>query len=157
MALIVDLTGIRSIVQGEQITIQAVTTNAEGTTLSPSGLTYAWSASQGSFVGATDQASVVYHADFTENDNVDVVIRCVVTLPANPNPTSSGASLTALSEIGVTGVLVNMFMTALGAIVSNSNNALYQDGGVGTLETGSDQALSSDITVWRITVQIVSF
>ena len=104
----------------------------------------------GRFIGATDEASAVYEANFTDSSNVAVTITCAVTRPADTSPTSSGASLTALADIGVTGILVNMFMTALGAIASNSNNALYQDGSTGTLAVGSDQALSSDITIWRV-------
>ena len=130
-------------------TLTAVVTDADDETLT-SGLTYAWTASRGRFIGATDEASAVYEANFTDSSNVAVTITCAVTRPADTAPTSSGASLTALADIGVTGILVNMFMTALGTIASNSNNALYQAGSVGTLASGSDQALSSDITIWRI-------
>ena len=147
--LVVSITGTTSIVQGQRTTLTAAVTDADDETLT-SGLTYTWTASRGRFIGATDEASAVYEANFTDSSNVAVTITCAVTRPADTAPTSAGASLTALADIGVTGILVNMFMTALGAIASNSNNALYQDGSTGTLASGSDQALSSDITIWRI-------
>ena len=111
--------------QGQRTTLTAAVTDADDETLT-SGLTYAWTASRGRFIGATDEASAVYEANFTDSSNVAVTITCAVTRPADTAPTSAGASLTALADIGVTGILVNMFMTALGAIASNSNNALYQ-------------------------------
>ena len=147
--LVVSISGTTNIVQGQRTTLTAAVTDADSNTLT-SGLTYTWTASRGRFIGATDEVSAVYEADFTDASNVAVTITCAVTRPADTSPTSSGASLTALADIGVTGILVNMFMTALGTIASNSNNALYQAGSVGTLASGSDQALSSDITIWRV-------
>lgn len=147
MALTVTITGGADIEQGEQITL--------GTTVTEDGnpavgtLQYAWSASRGSFIGNTNEASAVYHADFTDTSNVDVTITCNVTRAANANPTSSGPSLTALAEIGVTGILVNMFLTGLGAVAQNTNNVLY-NASTGTLDGGSDQDLSSDLLIHQL-------
>ena len=148
MALTVEITGGANIGQGDRITLSATVTDSDGNT--PLGtLQYAWTASRGTFVGATNEASAVYHADFTDASAVDVTITCNVTRPANATPTSSGPSLTALSEIGITGILVNMFMTELGAIAQNTNNVLYNET-TGTLDAGSDQRLSSDIFVHQL-------
>lgn len=148
MALTVEITGGGDIEQGAQSTLTAVVTDANGNTLS-SGLQYAWSASRGSFVGATDAATVVYHADFTDPADVDITIACNVTQPANPTPTISGASLTALSELGITGILVNMFMTALGAVSDPSNNVIF-NASTGTLDPGSDTQLSSTLNIFQL-------
>ena len=134
--------------QGGQITLTAVVTDASGNT-PPGTLQYAWSANRGSFAGATDEASAVYQADFTETVDVPVMVTCRVTRAANANPTSAGASLTALAEIGVTGILVNMFMTALGAVSANTNSVLY-NASTGTLDTGSDQRLSSNLNIFQL-------
>lgn len=148
MALTVTITGGENIEQGGQVTLTAVVTDASGNT-PPGTLQYAWSASRGSFVGATDGASAVYHADFTDTNAVDVTITCDVTRPANAMPTSSGPSLTALAEIGVTGILVNMFLTELGAVATNTNNVLY-NASTGTLDAGSDQRLSSNVNIFQL-------
>ena len=71
MALSVNISGDTSIDQGGQTTLTAVVMDAEGNTIT-SGLTYSWSASRGSFDGATNQASAVYDADFTDAMDVDV-------------------------------------------------------------------------------------
>ena len=148
MALTVEITGGEDIEQGDQVTLTATVTDADGNT-PPGTLQYAWSADRGSFVGNTNEATAVYHADFTDANAVDVAITCNVTRPANATPTSSGPSLTALAEIGVTGVLVNMFMTELGAVAANSNSVLY-NASTGTLDSGSDQDLSSDLFIHQI-------
>ena len=146
--LSVNITGTTSIRQGQRTTLTAAV--SEDSEVITAGLTYSWTASRGRFIGATNEASAVYEANFTDASDVEVTVTCAVRRAADTAPTSSGASLTALADIGVTGILVNMFMTALGAIASNSNNALYQAGSTGTLAAGSDQALSSDITIWRV-------
>ena len=147
--LVVSITGTTNIVQFQRTTLTAAVTDADTNAIT-SGLTYAWTASRGRFIGATDEASAVYEANFTDSSDVEATITCAVTLAADAMPTSDGASLTALSDIGVTGVLVNMFMTALGPVSSNANNALYQDGSVGTLDSGSDQQLDTNIKIWRV-------
>ena len=147
--LVISITGTTNIVQFQRTTLTAAVTDADTNAIT-SGLTYAWTASRGRFIGATDEASAVYEANFTDSSDVETTITCAVTLAADATPMSDGASLTALSDIGVTGVLVNMFMTALGTITSNANNALYQDGSVGTLDSGSDQQLDTNIKIWRV-------
>ena len=148
MALVVNITGSENIEQGDQLTLTATVTDTNGNT-PPGTLQYAWSTSRGSFVGATDAATAVYHADFTDTDAVDITITCAVTRPANANPTISGPSLTALAEIGVTGILVNMFVTELGAVAANANSVLYNPT-TGTLDSGSDQRLSSNIRIHQL-------
>lgn len=148
MALTVTITDGEDIEQGDQVTLTATVTDANGNT-PPGTLQYAWSASRGSFVGATNEATAVYHADFTDTDAVDVAITCDVTRPANATPTSSGPSLIALAEIGVTGILVNMFLTELGAIATNTNSVLY-NASTGTLDTGSDARLASNINIHQL-------
>lgn len=148
MALTVTISGGENIDQGEQVTLTAAVTDANGNT-PPGTLEYEWTATRGSFVGATDEASAVYHADFTDTSTVPVTVTCEVTRPANATPTSAGPSLTALAEIGVTGILVNMFLTALGAVSSNTNNVLY-NASTGALDASSDQRLASNINVYQL-------
>lgn len=122
----------------------ATVLDSEGNT--PSGtLQYAWSTNRGTFIGSVDQSTAVYHADFTDSGDVNIIITCDVTLP----PTSAGPSLTALADIGVTGILVNMYLTALGGISDPSNNVIYNDA-TGTLAAGSDSRLASDINIWQL-------
>ena len=147
MALVVNITGGEDIDQGDRVTLSATVEDANGNT-PPGTLEYAWSASRGTFVGTTDEATAVYHADFTDTGAVDVTITCNVTRPANATPTSSGPALTALAEIGVTGILVNMFLTDLGAVSSNTNNVLY-NASTGAIDSGSDQRLASNINVYQ--------
>ena len=148
MALTVEITGGENIDQGSQVTLTATVTDADGNTVT-GGLVYSWNASKGSFVGDTDEATAVYRADFSETSNVDVTITCNVTRTANANPTISGPSLTALAEIGVTGILVNMFLTSVGTIATNANSVVY-NASTGTIDAGSDQRLSSDIFVHQL-------
>ena len=63
MALTVKITGGAHIDQGDQVTLTATVTDANGNT-PPGTLQYAWSASRGSFVGATNAATATYHAEF---------------------------------------------------------------------------------------------
>ena len=137
MALQVRIIGRTSLNQGQRTTLTAVVTNPDGLNL-----TYAWTTNRGSFIGATDEVSAVFNANYLG----EAIVECSVTGQGG----TSAASLTAMNALGISGQLVNMFMTALGSVVPNSNNALYQDGGVGTLAAGSDQVLSSDITIWRV-------
>ena len=109
MTLIVNITGGENIDQGQQVTLRATVTDSDGNT-PPGTLQYAWSASRGSFIGATDAATAVYHADFTDTGDVDVNITCDVTRPAESNPTVSAGSLTAMTALGITGQILNMFI-----------------------------------------------
>ena len=144
VGLTVAITGGDNIEQGQQVTLTAVVTDADGNT-PPGTLQYAWSASRGSFVGAVNQATAVYVANFT--GAVDVT--CEVTRPANATPTSAGPSLTALHDLGITGILVNMFMTALGDPAPNTNSVIF-NASTGTIDAGSDQRLSSDINIFQL-------
>lgn len=142
MALTVGITGAENIEQGGTLSLTAVVAG-------PGTFEYAWRASRGSFIGATDEATAVYRADFTDPSSVDVTITCDVTRPANATPTSAGPSLTALAEIGVTGILVNMFLTDLGAVAASGNSVLYNET-TGALASGSDQRLSSNVLIRQI-------
>lgn len=137
MALQVSIRGRTSLNQGQRTTLTAAVNNPDGLNLM-----YAWTATRGSFVGATDEASAVFNANYLG----EAVVQCAVTGRGG----ARAASLTAMNALGISGQLVNMFMTTLGAVSPNSNNALYQDGSVGTIAAGSDQVLSSDITIWRV-------
>ena len=111
MALQVTISGTTQIYFGGQTALMASVIDTE-TGQAPAGLQYAWTASDGSFVGATNGASTTYHADFTSSTDQTVTITCEVTLPGNTNPTVSAPSLTAMDELGITGQLVNMLVTA---------------------------------------------
>lgn len=142
----VAISGGENIEEGQQVTLTAVVTDADGNT-PPGTIQYAWRASRGSFVGAMNERTVDYIANFTGAFD----ITCEVTRPADATPTSAGPSLTALDEIGVTGQVLNMFVNPAAAASPNSNASLYATGGtVGTLETGSDDILSASITITRI-------
>lgn len=148
-AFTVNITGTTEIEQNQQTTLTAEVTDSNGNTIT-SGLTYTWSASRGNFVGDATGASVVYHADFTDTSDIAVTIRCSVTRAASETPTSSGAGLTAMSEIGITGQILNMYLNPAGAVSPNQNNNIYQDGSTGTLAANSDAALASNITINRL-------
>ena len=87
--LVVTISGTTNIQQGARTTLTAAVEDGSGNAIT-TGLEYAWTASRGRFVGSTTGASVVYEANFTDSDNIDVAISCAVRQPANNNPTSSG-------------------------------------------------------------------
>ena len=145
--LTVTISGTTNITQGEQTTLTASVVDGDGNT--PTGtIEYAWTASRGRFVGATNEAIAVYDANFTDGSDVDVPIECTARILTDATPTSSGPSLTALADIGITGILVNMYLTTLGAIVDPANSILYNNA-TGTLAAGSDSRLSSTIDIWQ--------
>ena len=144
MALQGSITGINQLYFGGQTALTAIFTNTE-TGQTPAGLQYAWTASDGSFVGATNGASVTYHADFTGNTDQAVTIACEVTLPGNPNPTVSAPSLTVMDELGITGQLVNMLVTT-----EVSGADLFDRTDDTAIATGSDSDLTDDIRINRI-------
>ena len=142
MALQVTISGTTQIYFGGQTVLTASVVDTE-TGQTPAGLQYAWTAADGSFVGATNGASVTYHADFTGNTDQTVDITSEVTLPGNPNPTVSAPSLTAMGELGVTGQLVNMLIDVerSGADFFDRNNP--------SIDAGSDSELDTGITFNR--------
>ena len=145
MALPVEITGGANIDQGAQIALTAVVGDTPGT------LQYAWSASRGTFIGAIDAASVVYHANFTDTDDVDVTITCDVTRPADTNPTVTTGSLTAMRELGITGQVLNMFLNPTADTIDNQRTDIYSIAtSAGTLAAGSDDDLASNIQVNEI-------
>ena len=144
MALQVDISGTTQIYFGGQTVLTASVVDTE-TGQTPAGLQYAWTAADGSFVGATNGASVTYHADFTRNTDQTVEITCEVTLPGNSNPTVSAPSLTAMDELGITGQLVNMLVTA-----ELSGSDLFDRTDSTAIDAGSDTNLSSDIRIFRL-------
>ena len=145
MALQVDITGITQIYFGGQGVLNAVVTDTETGQAITTGLQYDWNASQGRFIGVTDGASVTYHADFTGDTDQAVTITCEVTLPGDPNPTVSAPSLTAMTELGITGQLVNMLVTT-----EVSGTDLFDRTDDTAIATGSDSDLTSDIRINRI-------
>jgi len=142
MALPVTISGAETIKQGGRVTLTAEVADVGQ-------FQYTWSANRGSFVGDATGATVVYEADFTDSANVSVMVTCQVTRNANSNPTISEASLTALSELGITGIVVNMFLTELGAVNPNSNNNLYNETN-GTLDPNSDDDLTANGEIIRV-------
>ena len=144
MALQVTISGTTQIYFGGQTVLTASVVDTE-TGQTPAGLQYNWNASQGRFIGATNGASVTYHADFTGNTDQPVTITCEVTLPGNPNPTVSAPSLTAMTELGITGQLVNMLID-----VDVNGVELFNDTNTGVLDAGSDAELTSTLIIRRI-------
>ena len=145
MEFSVEITGITQVYFGGQGVLNAVVTDtATGQTIT-TGLQYAWTASDGSFIGATNGASVTYHADFTGDADQTVTITCEVTLPGNPNPTVSAPSLTAMGELGITGQLVNMLVTT-----EVSGSDLFDRTDNTVIATGSDSDLTNDVRINRI-------
>ena len=144
MALQVTIAGTTQIYFGGQTVLTASVVDTE-TGQTPAGLQYAWTAANGSFVGATDGASVTYHADFTGNTDQPVEITCEVTLPGNPNPTVSAPSLTAMDELGITGQLVNMLVTA-----ELSGSELFDRTSSTAIDADSDTLIDTDMRVNRL-------
>ena len=140
----IQSTGINQIYFGGQTALTAIFTDTE-TGQTPAGLQYDWRASDGSFIGATDGPSVTYRADTAQNTDQDVTITCEVTLPGNPTPTVSAPSLTAMTELGITGQLVNMLID-----VQINDAELFNDTNTGVLDAGSDAELTSTLIIRRI-------
>ena len=145
MVLQVDISGTTQINFGGQTVLTASVVDTETGQAITTGLQYTWNASQGSFVGATDSASVTYDADFTGNTDQPVTITCEVTRTGNPNPTVSAPSLTAMTELGITGQLVNMLVT-----VELSGSDLFDRTDNTAINAGSDTNLSSNISINRL-------
>ena len=144
MGLQVTISGTTQIYFGGQTVLTASVVDTE-TGQTPAGLQYAWTAADGRFIGATNGASVTYHADFTGGTDQTVDITCEVTLPGNSNPTVSAPSLTAMTDLGITGQLVNMLVTA-----ELSGSDLFDRTDSTTIDAGSDTNLTSDISIYRL-------
>ena len=144
MALQVTIAGTTQIYFGGQTVLTASVVDTE-TGQTPAGLQYAWTAADGSFVGATNGASVTYHADFTGNADQAVTITCEVTLPGNANPTVDAPSLTAMTEIGITDQLVNMLITA-----EVSGSELFDRTSSTAIDADSDTLIDTDMRVNRL-------
>ena len=149
MALTVRITGDLSADRDDQKMYMAAVIDDETGQAPVRPVTLTWAASHGRFVGGNMGKSVTWEADIAGTDAVAVMITCTATIAADPEPTSSGPSLSALAEIGITGVLVNMFLTALGNVASNTNNILYNTS-TGALDANSDAELSSDLDIFQL-------
>ena len=149
MALTVIITGTTDIEQGGTTTLTATVRDDDNNVIL-SGLEYAWSATQGAFDGSTTGSSAIYEANFTEMDDTDVIVTCAVTLPADDTPDLSVSSLTAMTEIGITGQLMNMHITDSDAVAAATNSIIVAEGATGTIETGSDLDITTDIHIYRI-------
>ena len=150
VTLDVTITGTLEIEQGEQTTLTAEVTDPEGNT--PAGtVTYLWSAPQGRFIGATNEATAVWEANFTDSDDVDVTITCSVGRMAVGAPTVASASLTALTDLGITGHLLNMYISETENTANGANTILYASGSSDSvLADGSDDDLSATLNIWRV-------
>lgn len=144
MGFTVQITGITQVVYNEQGVLHALVAD-EQTGQTPTGLQYNWEASDGSFVGSTNGSSVTYRANIAQNADQAVTITCEVTLPGNPNPTVSAPSLTAMTELGITGQLVNMLITT-----EVSGAELFDRTDNTVIASGSDTELTSGININRI-------
>lgn len=137
MAFSVKIDGAANIKKGDQRTLKAVVT-PDGNDKLPAGVTYDWKASHGSFVGASNGATVVYRADVATTTDVSVTITCTVTVPGNPNPTVASPSLTSLDDLGITGAVVNMLVTPSSNLVLFTTNAIA---------AGSDANFESNLAI----------
>lgn len=152
MALTVTITGPASLTHNDQGMFTATVIDTDTNAAPVGDLTYSWSADSGSFVGATDQASVTYHADQADNADASVSITCEVTLAANDSPTVSAPTLTAMTELGITGQLVNMLIPSLNTgspTYPHSSDTLYHSDD-DTLASGSDAVLAANLTISQI-------
>lgn len=144
MSLLVTISGETQITYNDQAVLTATVTDSE-TEQTPSGLQYHWTASDGSFSGPINEASATYHANLAQNTNQAVTISCEVTLPGNPNPTVSAPTLDSLTELGITGQLVNMLID-----VEKNGTDLLDRIDPTAIASGSDTDLASDISINRI-------
>lgn len=137
--------GNKNIVKGNKVSLEAEVSGNLNPDLS--GLTYAWTAPQGSFDGSGK--SVNYDSSGVTNDAITV--RCQSTLPAKSNPTITGLSLNALSELGIEGIELNIYLTSIAAVQANANTIIFDNvANTGSMESGSDNNLPGSINVYRI-------
>ena len=143
MALNISISGNRALRQGQQTTLTANVSDDSGAVLS--GIKYRWTTDRGAFVGATDQPSATFLADFASGS---ATIKCAIT--ASAVDPISGPSLTSLTELTITGQSLNILVTAPAAPVANQNSIVWSaTEAVGTIDPASDRELTSDINVYR--------
>lgn len=140
MALTVTISGPSDLTHNGQGQFTATVIDTD-TNAAPVGtVVYRWSADSGSFVGATDGQSATYHADQADNADASVTITCAVDVWSVDAP-----SLTAMTTLGITGQLVNMFFSAVSDLPE-----LYHAGAAGTLDTNSDADLTDALQIARV-------
>ena len=62
-----------------------------------------------------------------------VVITCDVTRPADADPTVDSASLTAMTELGITGQILNMYISPTDDTVAGISNIYDENSGASSL------------------------
>lgn len=139
MALSITISGDQSIVHGQQTVLTASVLDTD-TGMAPTGtISYAWSvpSGQGSFISATDAASVTYLADIAGNAATTVNVTCEVTVAGTGAPSVSAPSLTAMDTLGITDQRVNMLITT-----EIDGDDLYdREDFANTIAAGSDTSL----------------
>lgn len=131
----------------ERITLTATVTHRDtGAVVTDPDLEYSWSLSDtvGELIAPTDEASVEYYANVTDSTSVDVT--CSVSLAGDSPPTAvASVTLSALSGLGVDGIVINiLFTTAL------SGDDLYDNSIATPFMAGSDAELAPDLSIGRI-------
>ena len=147
MALAVTLTPDPSDpVHGQPVTIRAVVRDTVTNATPNRVLNFAWAIKSGGgrLVGATDQPNVEYLADIPGNLQATVVITCTVTAPQT-TPTVSSATLTSMDELGITGQLVNMLITA-----TRTSSDLFNHNDANAIDVNSDTVLTNNLSITRI-------
>ena len=145
MALQVAITGNQNANRDAQIIYTASVTDSITGAAPVLTVSYAWSATHGSFVGVTDQATATWQADnLTGFDAVNVTITCAVSVPADPNPTVSEATLQSMDLLGISGQLVNILFDAY----PGGSAELFPV--TAEAEAGSDIRLADGLTIDRI-------
>ena len=141
MALQVTITGDLTIARDEETVLTASVIDTD-TGLTPTEtVSYAWSATDGSFVGAVDGVSATFLADIAGTAATTVEISCAASLPAGPASVTS-ATLTSLSELGIGDVIVNLLF----AKNSSAEPLRVAD----TPAAGSDDIITAGLRVDRI-------
>ena len=147
MALGVTISGDQAADRDDQIIYTATITGL----LAGQTAVYAWSADHGSFVGAVDESTATWEADIAGDEEVSVTISCDVSVAAVPNPTVASGSLTAMTDLGITGQVLNMYINPTDDPGSSGTTNIYDEtSGVSTLAAGSDDDLTADLHIWRI-------
>lgn len=143
MALQVTLSGTLNIAHGQQTVLTASVIDTD-TGLAPTQLiTYEWETNAGSFVGATDGASVTFLADIAGNTATTAEIACTVRGPEMP-ATVSSATLTSMDDLGITNQLVNILAT-----VEIDSSDLIDQTDPNSIDSGSDTELATNLNIFR--------
>ena len=120
MALEVTIIGVTEITLGSVTVLEAQVEDTD-TMLVPEGLTYAWSATDGSFIGSVNNRTARYSSVGVDIEaNSRVTITCDVEVPGIADPTFSTLDLDTFDDIGIEDISVNALVT-----VAISNTDLW--------------------------------